>query len=349
MLLSINLEKLSYDIVIENGAILNVGRWLDLKRRVLIVTDDGVPEEYAQRVAKQCKNSVIYTIPQGETSKNLKYYSEILSQMVHHGFTRNDCVVAVGGGVVGDLSGFAASCYMRGIDFYNIPTTLLSQIDASIGGKTAINYEGIKNAVGSFYQPKKVIIDPKVLDTLDSRQVRAGLVEAIKMAATSDPELFEIIENSTRLADDLPEIIVRSLKIKRDVVENDPKENGLRKVLNFGHTTGHAIESYCRGEFLHGECIAMGMIPMCSNEVRLRLIKILKKYGLPTCFNGNVKKLHEAIMLDKKRQSGFVQAVFLDEIGKFRFVNMPPKEIMDRMEEAYEKQFRGKRSSNTVG
>lgn len=349
MLLSVNLEKQSYDIVIENGAILNVGRWIDLKRRVLVVTDDGVPEEYAQRVARQCKTAVIYTIPQGEASKSLKYYGELLSAMVRGGFTRGDCVVAVGGGVVGDLSGFAASCYMRGIDFYNVPTTLLSQIDSSIGGKTAIDFEGIKNAVGSFYQPKKVIIDPKVLNTLDKRQIRAGLAEAIKMAATSDSELLELIENSRNLAEDLPEIIIRSLKIKKDVVENDPKENGLRKVLNFGHTTGHAIESYYKGEFLHGECVAMGMIPMCSDEVRLRLIKVLKKYGLPTCFTGNVDRLFEAIMLDKKRQSGFVQAVFVDEIGKFRFVNMAPKEIMERMEEAYEKQFRRKRGSNPVG
>ena len=175
MTININLGEDSYDIIVERGSLENAGKHLNLNRRVLVVTDTGVPAEYAKAVAAQCKNGVICTVQQGEESKSLEVFGKLLQTMLDNGFSRKDCVVAVGGGVVGDLSGFAASAYMRGIDFYNIPTTLLSQIDSSIGGKTAVNFGGVKNIVGAFYQPKKVLIDPEVLKTLPKRQISNGL------------------------------------------------------------------------------------------------------------------------------------------------------------------------------
>ena len=252
--------------------------------------------------------------------------------MLEKEFTRKDCVVAVGGGVVGDLSGFAASCYMRGIDFYNVPTTLLSQIDSSVGGKTAVDLDGVKNAIGTFYQPKKVIIDPNVLETLDERQLRAGLAEAIKMAATCDGELFGILEKSDSLATDLPTIIERALLIKKNVVEKDPDEKGLRKVLNFGHTIGHAIESASEGRLLHGECVALGMLPMCGKQARERIENVLKKYGLPTETERTPEELLPFVKHDKKAAFGTVSTVFVPTIGQFEFKKATPEELFGEKE-----------------
>ena len=318
MLIPVRLGEQSYDIVLESGVLQNAGQWLDLDRKVLIVTDDGVPAEYANTVAGFCKEPYVVTLPQGEASKCFESFQLLLSRMLDASFTRHDCVVAVGGGVVGDLSGFAASCYMRGVDFYNIPTTLLSQVDSSIGGKTAIDFNGVKNIIGAFYQPKRVLIDPDTLRTLDRRQLHAGLAEAIKMGLTSDADLFGLIENSTDLSVDLPEIIRRSLLVKRDVVEKDPKETGLRRILNFGHTIGHAIESEQAGAWLHGECVAAGMIPCCARDLQPRLRAVLQRYGLPTTVSGNTDRLLAYAQHDKKRQSDTVVMVFVDEVGSFR-------------------------------
>ncbi len=252
--------------------------------------------------------------------------------MLDKSFTRVDCVVAVGGGVVGDLSGFAASCYMRGVDFYNVPTTLLSQVDSSIGGKTAIDFGGVKNIVGAFYQPKKVIIDPEVLETLSRRQLMAGLAEAIKMAATNDAELFELIENSADLTADLPQIIYRALMIKKNVVEQDPRETGLRKVLNFGHTIGHAVESFNAGKLLHGECVALGMIPMSGDNAAARIKSVLEKYGLPSKIGQSAEELMPFLKHDKKMASDGIAAVIVDEIGSFRLCRMSADEILSRLE-----------------
>lgn len=184
MILPVRLGERSYDVVIERGALDRTGELLNLSRKTLVVTDNGVPPVYAQTVANACRAAKIVTVEQGEGSKSFACLQTVLAAMLEFEMTRADCVVAVGGGVPGDLAGFAASIYMRGVDFYNVPTTLLSQVDSSIGGKTAINFGGVKNPIGSFYQPKKVLIDPNVLSTLDARQFRAGLAEVIKMAAT---------------------------------------------------------------------------------------------------------------------------------------------------------------------
>ena len=169
MIIPVNLGEQSYNIILKRGALNNASDYLRLDRRVLIVTDSGVPREYSEAIKAQTKDAIIYTIKQGEESKNIHNYMELLRVLAKEKFTRTDCVVAVGGGVCGDLAGFVASTYMRGIDFYNVPTTLLSQVDSSIGGKVAIDFEGIKNIVGAFYQPKAVLIDPCVLKTLDKR------------------------------------------------------------------------------------------------------------------------------------------------------------------------------------
>ena len=236
--IKVDLAERGYDIHIGRGLIDKAGELFELNRRVLIVTDSGVPSEYAIKVCRACGNGEIITVGQGEGSKSPEVFTRVLEKMVEMGMTRSDCVVAVGGGVVGDLSGFAAASYMRGIDFYNIPTTLLSQVDSSIGGKTAINLGGVKNIVGAFYQPKGVIIDPDLLKTLPKRQLLSGLAEAIKMSLTSDKELFELIEGGNT-EENIEEIITRSLLIKKAVVEADEREGGLRRILNFGHSFGH--------------------------------------------------------------------------------------------------------------
>lgn len=332
MIIKLDLGNDSYDIVLEQGALLKAGELFDLQRKVLIVTDSGVPSSYAETIAKQCEAPFSVTIPQGEASKNFENFEMLLSEMLKNSFTRKDCVVAVGGGVVGDLSGFAAACYMRGIDFYNVPTTLLSQVDSSIGGKTAIDLNGVKNIVGAFYQPKKVLIDPDTLKTLDQRQFAAGLAEAIKVSLTGDAKLFELIKNSEDINADITEVIRRALEFKRDVVEKDPKEAGLRKVLNFGHTIGHGIESFYGGKLLHGECVSIGMIPMCSEEVRKELIPVLQKYHLPAACEAGKEELLPFILHDKKMLKDRISVVYVPEIGQFEIRDIVPEELNKYLE-----------------
>ena len=244
-------------------------------KRLMVVSDDNVFPLYGEALVKALTEAGFltssYVMESGEQSKNLTVYGDLLGRLCEAGLTRDDSVIALSGGVVGDLSGFAAASYMRGIDFYNIPTTVLSQVDSSIGGKTAVNFGGIKNIVGAFYQPKKVLVDPELLRTLSKRQTANGLAEALKMAACFDEELFSLFERGDPYAK-LPEIITRSLEIKKMVVEQDEREQGLRKALNFGHTIGHGIESVTG--LLHGECVALGMIPMSSDPVRERLLPV---------------------------------------------------------------------------
>ncbi len=332
MIITVNTDNRSYDVVVRRGVIREIREYLDLERKVLIVTDNGVPEEYAASVAACCSEPVIITIPQGEESKSFSELKKLISVMLKASFTREDCVIAVGGGVVGDLSGYAASCYMRGIDFINIPTTLLSQVDSSVGGKTGIDFEGVKNIVGSFYQPEKVLIDPDVLSTLEERQLHAGLAESIKMAMICDRELFLMIEQTEDLYSDLSSIIERSLKIKRDFVEKDPTEDRLRRALNFGHTLGHALESACKGELLHGECVALGMLPFCGRQAGSRLSKLLEKYKLPTKMVKEWNQLLPYILHDKKMQADGIETVFVDEIGSYAFRKMTVQEIYSCLE-----------------
>ena len=327
MIIKMDLGKDSYDIEVERGSLSFAGKLFNLNRKVLIVTDDGVPAQYSQCVASQCKEPFIEVVSQGEGSKGIETYKKLLSVLLAKGFTRTDCVVAVGGGVIGDLSGFVAASFMRGIDFYNIPTTLLSQIDSSIGGKVAINLDGIKNIVGAFYQPKKVLIDPDVLKTLQTRQVSNGLAEAIKMSLTSDAGLFSLFENED-INERIDEIIIKSLKIKRDVVQQDEKETGLRKILNFGHTIGHGIES-CENlnGLYHGECVALGMIPMCGEDVRKRLIKVLEKANLPTSISLDKDAVIQAMSHDKKFDGETVTVIYVNTPGEFEMKKITKDEL----------------------
>ena len=237
-------DRGGYDIILERGALMKAAEYLPQDCRTLVVTDSGVPAQYARAAADATDCAGVVTLPAGEATKSLDSYRALLSRMAEAALTRGDCVIAVGGGVVGDLSGFAAATYMRGIGFYNIPTTLLSQVDSSIGGKVAVDMDGIKNIVGAFYQPQAVVIDPDVLATLDRRQFAAGLCEAIKMAATSDAELFGLIESSDDINSDIDRVIRGALMIKRAVVEADPEERGLRRVLQkYGLPTGLPAET----------------------------------------------------------------------------------------------------------
>lgn len=318
MKLYMDLGKDSYDILIEKGAIDKAGEYLNLERKVLIVTDSGVPSLYSEKIKAQAKKGIIFTFPKGEENKNFDIYKEIVSCLSENGFTRTDCLVAVGGGVVGDMAGFAAATYMRGIDFYNIPTTTLSQIDSSIGGKTAIDFMGYKNIIGAFYQPKKVIVDIDLLKTLDQRQIVSGLAEAVKMAATCDSELFSIFEKGSYM-DNLEEIIIKSLEIKRKVVQADVFEGNLRKVLNFGHTLGHAIESeYGIGKLYHGECVALGMVKFSKGEAKERIIKVLESLNLPTEISYDKEKMINTIKHDKKADGSKVTVIVVEKIGQFK-------------------------------
>ena len=329
MILPVALGANSYDIVLERGCLSRAGTFLNLDRKVLLVTDEGVPEAYAAAVAAQCGAAYIRRVPQGEGSKSLAVLESLLTYMLREGFTRGDCVAAVGGGMTGDLAGFAAACFMRGIDFYNIPTTVLSQVDSSIGGKTAVNLGGVKNIVGAFYQPKKVLIDPDTLATLPPRQIAGGLAEAVKMALTSDADLFALFETASPEAH-MERIIADAIKIKRAVVEQDEKEQGLRKILNFGHTIGHGIESVTG--LYHGECVALGMLPMCSDAVRARLLPVLDKLGLPTSVRADAEKVYEAMLHDKKAGGGTLTVIRVESPGSFVIEQVPPEALRERIE-----------------
>ena len=309
----VELSERSYDIHIGRGLIHKASEIFSLDRKVLILTDSGVPKEYAKAVKAACREATIFTLPEGEGSKSMDGFSKVLTAMADLGMTRTDCLVAVGGGVIGDLGGFAAASYMRGIDFYNIPTTLLSQVDSSIGGKCAINLGNVKNIVGAFYQPKGVIVDPALLSTLPKRHIANGMAEVVKMAVSFDAELFGKIEKGA----DIIEIIEGALKIKKTVVENDERETGLRRVLNLGHTLGHAIEA-TDGSLYHGECVAIGMMAVCSDEVKARLVPLLKKCGLPTEYRGDARSVVSKIALDKKGDGDEIHIIYVDEIGSYR-------------------------------
>lgn len=329
MIIPINLGADSYDILLERGALKKVGELFKVKGKVLVVTDSGVPKQYSEAVASQFKESYIYTFPQGEQSKNFDTYKAICEKLLEYSFTRKDAVIAVGGGVTGDMSGFAAATYMRGIDFYNIPTTVLSQVDSSIGGKTAIDLNGVKNIIGAFYQPKMVVIDPDVLSTLSDRLIKNGLAESLKMGMNFNKELFDIFRKDDYM-NHIEKIIELSLKIKKHVVEEDEKEAGLRKSLNFGHTIGHGIEGASDlEELFHGECVALGIPPMCGEKIKDEVVSVIRNIGLPTEYDFDREKVREIISHDKKSGGDKISVVRCDEIGSFYFEELTVDEIMN--------------------
>lgn len=315
----------AYPIHFGHGLLQKAGELLNLNRKVLLVTDTGVPEQYVMTVASQCDEAIVFVFQEGENSKNVDTYIALLQMLTDNHFSRTDCIVAIGGGVVGDVAGFAASTYMRGVDFYNIPTTVLSQVDASVGGKTAIDFMGYKNLVGSFYPPKAVLIDPMTLTTLPQRHVSNGLAEVVKMALTHDQALFELFEKEELTDARFTEVIYRAIRIKKQIVEADEFESNQRKVLNFGHTLGHGIEAVTK--LHHGECVALGMLPMCAPEVRQRLLNVMKRLRLPTFVAGNARAIIESCQHDKKRSADSVTVITVPKIGRYELKTVNYQEL----------------------
>lgn len=328
--LHMDLKENSYDIRIERGILHKAGTYVDLNRKVMIITDDMVPKAYADTILTQCKEGYLSVVKHGEEAKSMHTYEKLLCELLEHRFTRKDCVIALGGGVIGDLSGFVAASYMRGIDFINIPTTTLSQIDSSIGGKVAINLQEVKNIVGAFYQPKAVLIDPDTLSTLPKRHYINGLAEALKAALIYDASLFEVFEQKD-IYDDIELILEKSLSVKKDVVEKDEKEHDLRKILNFGHTIGHAIESYYHLEdYLHGECVAMGMLYFIKDEdIKNRVLAVYEKLQLPTSVSYDAEKVYSYLCRDKKAEGDAITVVEVAQIGKAELRKLPMEHIKE--------------------
>lgn len=334
MKLTMQLKSRSYDIILKGGCLANLHQFTNVQnRKVFVLTDDGVPRQYAETIAAQCPDSTIYTIPQGEGSKCLKVYGQILQGMLEFGMDRKDLLVAVGGGVVGDLGGFCAASYMRGIDFVNCPTTVLAQVDSSIGGKTAIDLGATKNIVGAFWQPKVVLVDFDTLATLPRRHVVNGLAEALKTALIGDPHLFALFEKE-HPEEEIEQIVYRSLKFKKRIVEQDEREGGMRACLNFGHTIGHGIEAVkgVRGRrttgLYHGECVALGMLPMIEDPALVKRVRaIYRTLGLPTRTGANKAKVLEYMQHDKKARGSSITVIKCPGLGCWRADTLPIAEL----------------------
>ena len=333
MILHMDLGKNSYDILIKKGCLHEIKDHIDLQRNVLIVSDDGVPNIYIEAVQAQCPNAFVHIVKQGEGAKSLSVYQEISETLLEHKFSRKDLIIALGGGVVGDLAGFVASCYMRGIAFIQVPTTTLSQIDSSIGGKVAINLHEVKNIIGAFYQPKMVFVDPETLCTLSKRHYINGLVEALKAGLIYDQELFHLFEQEDIEAN-IETIITKALFVKKTVVEQDEKEQNLRKILNFGHTVGHAIEtSYHLQEFYHGECVALGILPFIPDEdIRNRVRSIYQKLGLRDHVLANIDQWMDIMRNDKKADKDTIDTIWVPAIGHAEIKSMTFDEIRNLLE-----------------
>ena len=316
MRMDVHTASKSYPIILERGLLTRAADLIEAKN-VFLISDDGVPEVWRRMLKDQFPDAAMHVIPQGEGSKCFPVLQDVLAHMLEEHLSRKDTVIALGGGVVGDLAGFAAASYMRGIRYINIPTTMLSMVDSSIGGKTAIDFHGIKNCVGAFWQPSMVLIDPEVLSTLNPRLLHEGMAEAIKMGMTHDPVLFELFESDDYMSH-IDEIIERALNVKRGVVERDERESGERKLLNFGHTYGHAYESYYElNQYLHGECVAMGMMTILQNEeLKERLDRILTRLDLPLSCDADKETVCRLVQSDKKADHGTVAMVQVHELGK---------------------------------
>lgn len=333
MELKVNLDKNSYPIYIESGILEKAEQYITQVfrgKRIMIISDDHVFPLYGQKLIQAlpsfaCSHLVL---PHGEMTKSFKTLPLIYTAMLENQITRSDLVIALGGGVIGDLAGFAASSFLRGVKLVQIPTSLLAQVDSSVGGKVAVDLPQGKNLVGAFYHPKLVLIDPDVLDTLPERYITDGMGEVIKYGCIRDAALFETLNSRHSfedLKDQLSSIIYRCVDIKRVVVENDQFDTGERMLLNFGHTLAHTIEQYYHYEReSHGEAVAIGMyqITRLSEKAGLtapgeaeRIQSVLNTYGLPFQCGLPVSDLTDAIKLDKKNLDNHLNVVLLHSIG----------------------------------
>lgn len=333
MIIKVN-SNTKYNVLIEKNLLDNLKKHLPLKGKVLLSYDSNLPADLINKIKKQFDNIYMFKVLAGEASKSIEVYEKMLLFLLENEFSRKDHIIALGGGVVGDLTGFVASTYKRGLNFYNIPTTTLSMVDSSIGGKVALNLGNVKNAVGNFYNPKKVLIDLNVLDSLPKRQFYNGLVEALKSGLIMDKKLYEIFLKENYL-DDLERIIYSSLKVKKKVVEKDFREENLRKILNFGHTLGHAIESYFKmEELLHGEAVACGMLYMIDNEeLKLSVTNILKKMNINCDIKYDKKEVLKLVINDKKTSNGCIDIIKVNSPGKYLIHNISLKEFENKLME----------------
>lgn len=334
MELTIKTSTHSYPIYLERNILTHISEKVNLQRKVMIITDTNIPQDYIHSIAEQCLEPYVHVCQSGEESKSFAVYEAILKEMLSLSFSRKDLVIALGGGVIGDLSGFVAATYMRGIDFVNVPTTTLSQIDSSIGGKVAINVEKWKNMVGAFYPPISVFIDPNTLASLPERHFYNGLVEALKAGLIYNEKLVELMANAD-LHVEIESILYEALLVKKAVVEEDEFEMGLRKILNFGHTIGHGLESYYDlKDLLHGEAVALGMWMAIDDEkIKEKLLPIYQKLHQRTSIPYDVEKVYNYVIHDKKANKNEVAFVSLSKIGQAEVQNIPLEDIHRRLEE----------------
>lgn len=320
-----------YEILIDTNLMRTFGdhiKKISSARQVLIITDDVVNELYSGDVTDSLIESgfevFLFTLTHGESSKTLQSVERIYSFLIKNKFTRSDLIIALGGGIVGDIAGFVAATYMRGIDLVQIPTTLLAQIDSAIGGKNGVNLAHGKNLIGTFYQPKLVLIDIGVLSTLPKQSLSDGMAEAIKYGLIRSESLFNMIKNC-ELDDILTDLIFECISIKQELVERDELEQGERKLLNFGHTLGHAIEKFYNfSKYTHGQAVAIGMACTVRSGENLAITKsgtyeeltsVLRKYNLPCEIDCDMDKLAEIAKIDKKATGEFFDIVLIKSIG----------------------------------
>ncbi len=337
--IKVELGEKSYKIFIGEKIFADCAKFIcDSKKftkKILVVTDENVFESCGEKFFSALESFGLsfaaYKIPAGESSKTLQMAEKIYTKAIEIGLDRKSLIVALGGGVVGDLAGFVAATYLRGVPFIQVPTTLLAQVDSSVGGKTAVNHKLGKNLIGAFYQPQAVFIDLETLKTLPEREIKSGLGEVVKYGVISDEKFFSYLEENVEkiLSRDLKvmeKIICRSCEIKAEVVAQDEKENNLRRILNFGHTIAHAVELETDyKKYRHGEAVAIGMIgaalisqqleKISASEIR-RLENLILKLNLVTKAEGcDVEKLFQATFRDKKTVGGKVNWVLMNKIG----------------------------------
>jgi 3-dehydroquinate synthase len=350
--LTVNLGADSYDILIDSGLLPSLGRLcadVGLHGHVALITNPTVAGLYGdcvQRSLTDAGNRVsMIEIPDGEEFKNAATLNGVYDGLIEAGLDRNSFIVALGGGVVGDLAGFAAATYLRGIPFVQVPTTLLAQVDSSVGGKTAIDHPRGKNLIGAFYQPRLVLIDVETLATLPVREFRAGLAEVVKYGVALDYTFFQYLEqNAAGIVameqGHLVQVIHRSCQLKARVVELDEKEDGLRAVLNYGHTLGHALETLAGyRELVHGEAVAMGMVlaahisqtlGFCSAEDGARIAALLRRFGLAQALPViDRNRLIDALTKDKKSRSGLISFICNRGIGSYAVEKLLPDQLLD--------------------
>lgn len=335
-----------YDVLIGPGLLSSAGAMtadVSAAARAVIVSDDIVFPLYGQPLRESLEDAGLsvceFVFPHGESSKTLETYGRLLEFLCEKHITRSDVLVALGGGVVGDLTGFAAATYQRGIKLVQVPTTLLAAVDSSVGGKTAIDLVGGKNMAGCFYQPELVICDTKLLKTLPVQEYRCGCAEVIKYAVIGSAEFFAELDE-TPISEQLEHVISVCVSMKRDIVQRDEFDRGERVLLNFGHTFGHAAE-LCSGYTLpHGMAVASGMavmsksaakLGMCGVEVPEAVVALLEKYGLPTSIDFPLEKMLSAALADKKLSGSHFSIVTPERIGKCRIEKLTHAELGERM------------------